>query len=93
MTKIVLNICYGGFSVSDEVVKLLGLKDAYDDIDREDERLVELVEKDPEKASGEYSRLKVVTIPDNYTDWEILEEDGWEELIYVVKGRIYHAWE
>lgn len=71
--KIVLNKCFGGFSLSQEGVEFLGLEwDGYghcDDIDRCDPKLVECVETLGGKANGSLARLVVIEIPDdlNYT--------------------------
>ena len=85
--KIVINECYGGFSVSDAVVEKLGLESSYG-FDRTDERLIQLVEADSSSASGEYADLKVVYIPDEATDYMINEYDGYETLYYVLDGKI-----
>lgn len=87
--KFVINKSYGCFSVSNKVVKVLGLKSRYDDIDRRDERLIALVEKDAEAASGNVANLVVVNIPDTATDWDIDEYDGLETLIYVDGGKLH----
>ena len=88
--KKVINRCYGNFSVSDEAVKVLGLKSRYDEIARDDERLIALVEKDAASASGNAAALVVVEIPDTATDWTILESDGLETLLYVESGKIHY---
>lgn len=41
--KIVINSCYGGFSLSDEMLKKLGTNEAYAH-NRTDPKLIELVE-------------------------------------------------
>lgn len=86
--KIVLNKNYGGFSLPE------GFLSAYDFdnvayIERTDERLVEWVENNLDGMKY-YSDLDVVEIPDEATDWEIDEYDGWESVIYVVNGKIHH---
>lgn len=87
--KIVVNKCFGGFALSDSAVKALGLKGRYDNVDRTNPDLIALVEADSEKASGFCSRLQVVTLPDNTTDWMIDEYDGAEQVLFVVDGKIY----
>lgn len=87
--KMVINRCYGGFDVADWVREELGIGE-YDDIPRSDERLVKLVEADSEKASGGYSELKVVEIPDEATDWDLTEYDGAEGVIYVLDGKLHY---
>ena len=88
--KFVLNKCFGGFSVSDWAAEQLGLEFGYE-ARYDDPRLIELVEKFPDKISGDCAKLKVVEIPDNCTDYEFDEYDGIESIIYVVDGKIYHA--
>lgn len=84
MRKVVINTCYGGFSLSREAFELYcqkaGLKDQYYDggrgIYRDDTALVEAVEElGVEKASGDHARLKIVEIPDD-VEWHIYEYDG-----------------
>ena len=92
--KIVINDCCGGFSLSTRAVKMLNELGKTDclGIDRTDTDLIVLVEKKgTEFASGRYAKLKVVEIPDEATDWEIDEHDnGYEEIIAVVNGKIKH---
>ena len=89
--KIVVNKCFGGFNVSDEAARVLGLSDRYHIVNRSDKRLIKMVEEDADKASGQSAKLRVVEIPDNATDWELNDYDGRETIIYVVDGKIYHA--
>ncbi len=83
--KIVLNKCYGGFSLSEEAYKFLGLEwDGYgydynSQEKRSDEKLVECVEALGNKAGGRFSRLVVVEIPDDI-EFEIDSYDGVETL-------------
>ena len=91
MKKLVINHCYGGFGLSDYAVKALGLRSAYADIARDDERLIALVEADADKASGDCAKLRIVELPDGYTDYEVDEYDGFESVIYVLNGKIHHA--
>ena len=81
--KVVINKCYGGFSLSKEAYKFLGLKwdeygFAFSD-DRANPKLVECVEKLGEKANGSFSKLKVVEIPDKIS-WSIDDYDGIERI-------------
>lgn len=91
--KMVINKCYGGFSLSVAAKHKLGLKSLYPNIDRCDERLVALVEKDAEMASGFCAKLAVVEIPDEATDTYLEEYDGAERLLYVLDGHIHFAGE
>ena len=76
--KIVINACYGGFSLSQKAKEYLRF-DGIDwlDLKRDDPKLVECVEALGDAASGKYSLLKVVEIP-NDVEWEIEEYDGCE---------------
>lgn len=89
--KIVINKCFGGFSLSDTAVKALHLDGPYDYIERTDAKLVRLVEIDAEAMGGRCAKLSVVEIPDTATDWELDEYDGAESITYVVGGKIYHV--
>ena len=91
--KIVINDCYGGFGLSEEAEELYIQKKNISgplrgDILRNDSVLVEVVETLGDKASGIYSKLKVVEIPDDVTDWRIEEYDGWE---HIAEGRKWYG--
>ncbi len=91
--KIVINDCYGGFGLSEEAEELYVQKKNISgplrgDILRNDSVLVEVVETLGDKASGKYSKLKVVEIPDDVTDWRIDEYDGWE---HIAEGRTWYG--
>lgn len=83
--KIVINRSHGGFGLSEEAYKYLGLDwdgygDKYADIDsRTDPKLIECVETLGEVANGESAELKIVEIPDD-VDWEIEEYEGKEHI-------------
>lgn len=83
MQKIVVNKCWGGFGLSKEAYEYLGLEwDGFGfahDIEREDQKLVECVEKLGARANGLYAELKVVEIPDD-VEWEISNYDGMETI-------------
>jgi hypothetical protein len=86
--KIVINKCFGGFSVNDNIVKMLNLESRYDlEDDRTNARLIELIESG-EDVNGDYSNLTVVEIPDDATDYMINEYDGYENVLYVLDGKI-----
>ena len=90
--KVVINTCYGGFSISEEAFKLLNLKwtgygiiynktfDIYSKNDYEYRTyppLVKILEELGERANGKVAKLKIVEIPDN-VDWYIDDYDGIE---------------
>ena len=90
MKEIVLNKSFGGFWLGKGFCKRYHCnKYAYDYDNsnknlRMDERLVEWVRQHPEDNPD----LKVCIIPDNVTDWQIHEYDGFESLIMVIDGKI-----
>lgn len=81
--KIVINSCYGGFSLSDvgiarylELADLKATSDFYDrNIPRNDVALVQVVEEMGAMANGAFAKLKIVDIPDD-VKWQIEEYDG-----------------
>ena len=90
--KVILNKCYGGFSLSQACAD----KHSYEiypwqDDARTDPQLVAEVEHDADWASGESASLYVVDIPDNTTDWYVDSDDGFESIIYVVDGKLHWA--
>lgn len=86
--KIVINKCFGGFSVNDNIVRMLNLESRYDlEDDRTNAKLIELIESG-EDVNSEYSDLAVVEIPDDATDYKINEYDGYETVYYVLDGKI-----
>lgn len=91
--KIVLNKCFGGFSLSDYAADLLDVNPHCDPEEiRYDVQLIAYLEAfGTNRISGKYAELKVIEIPDNYTDYEIDDYDGIERITYVVDGLIFHA--
>jgi hypothetical protein len=79
--KVVINRCFGGFELSKQAYKFLGLTwDGYGfefDDKRTDPNLIECVKTLGDKASGYNAELKVVEIPDDI-EWEINDYDGME---------------
>lgn len=89
--KVVVNRCYGGFSLSRAAMEALGVESPYEEISRINPNLIAFVEKDALSGSGRHAKLQIVEIPDEATDWEISEYDGFETIIYVLNGKLYHA--
>lgn len=89
--KVVINKCYGGFSLSKKAYEYLGL--AWDGYgfkysgNRTDPKLVECVETLGDIASGSLAKLKVVEIPDD-VEWEIDDYDGVEWI-----AEVHRTWE
>lgn len=85
MTKIVINTCFGGFSLSaaaeSHYKERTGITDPPDfsgrDIPRDDLHLVAIVELLGPKASGRHAQLEIVEIPDDVV-WDVAEYDGRE---------------
>ena len=84
--KIVINGAYGGFVLPTEYAIAHGISVYAEDTDiRTDADLIAIVEADTYNGD-----LIVVTLPDGYTDFEISEYDGLEDIIVVVNGKIVH---
>jgi hypothetical protein len=86
MTQIVINTRHGGFGLSDEGMEMYngfqrevgGEPAEYDgEISRDCPRLIAVVNQLGERANSCYSRLKIVTIPDD-VKWSVHEYDGAE---------------
>ena len=87
--KLVINACYGGFGISEQTLAFLPNDYDYYEANRNDEKFVEAVEKFGAYTFGRNAKLEVVEIPDEATDYEIDEYDGYEGIIYVVNGKIH----
>ena len=78
--KVVINRCFGGFGLSRDALQALGYGDnEYPTIERNDPRLVAVVEKMGPASYGMCAALRVVEIPDD-VDWQIDEYDGLETI-------------
>ncbi len=85
--KIVINKAYGGFDVPEEFNNFCEEFNYTPDEDvRTDPKLIQLVENGCSNHD-----LAVVEIPDEATDWELDEYDGWEYITYVVDGKLGHV--
>ena len=84
--KIVINACYGGFSLPKEFCEKYNMR-TYEDIKRTDPRLVSFVESRG-RVKENCALLIVEEIPDNATDYMIVEYDGAEDLYCVIDGKI-----
>lgn len=93
MKKVVLNCCYGGFSLSKEAYEYMGLEwDGYGyafKYDRENPKLIECIEALGSKANGRCSSLCIEEYDEENFDCYIDEYDGSEslELIPVVSEK------
>lgn len=82
--KIVINKCFGGFSLSKEACEELGIASYYDVKDKEgfraDPKLIAVVEKlGSERVSGGCAELAIIEIPDG-VKWQIEEYKGLEHI-------------
>jgi hypothetical protein len=87
--KIIINSCYGGFSIDQEVVKNFNLSSPYDSswVVRENKDLIAMLESG-HNISGLAADLEVVEIPDEY-GYQISEYDGYETVVLKpLKSRI-----
>lgn len=94
--KVVLNECYGGFGLSEAFVnkypQFEDINYSYDENDRIKVDFIEALEEfGVNEASGDCASLVIVEISDDCTDWEIIENDGDETIIYVLDGKIHRA--
>lgn len=88
--KIVKNVCYGGFGLSDIALNRLSeltgksVEQCHEDYEWEDENrsapeLVQVVEELGDKANGGFAQLEVVEVPDD-VKWYIRDYDGMETI-------------
>lgn len=93
--KLVINNCFGGFSIDRDICNKYNLDpegqhsdyDCYE-FDRTNKKLIELIESGID-CNGDCAELVVVEIPDEATDYRIEEYDGAEEVLYVIDGKIH----
>lgn len=88
--KMIINDCYGGFGVRQEILDELELNDFSEEELRTAARLIEEIENGKD-VSDDCAELKVVEIPDESTDYYLDEYDGLETVIYVVDGKLNWA--
>ena len=88
--KLVINTCYGGFSVSQEWAERLGVHYHDEENLRYNAELISAIEAG-KNVNGTFADLKVVELPDDCTDYYIEEYDGVENVLYVVDGKIHWA--
>ena len=82
--KVVINTCFGGFSLSEEATDMLikltkNEEIRYYELERHCPILIEVIETLGEQADGMFAELKVVEIPDN-VKYSIHEYDGSENI-------------
>jgi len=87
--ELVINRCFGGFSLSETAYRVLGKNSPYEYIDRDDHDLIKVVREMGAGSYGRNARLEVVEVPFEATDWQIQEYDGYEYVVYVVDGKLH----
>ena len=89
-TKIVINVIHGRFSLSTELQRLYAAESTAQHragwsvycVPRDDALLIRLIERlGLRKAGGPVSRLKIVEVPDDVGEWEIVDDDGKEKVV------------
>jgi hypothetical protein len=87
--KVIINTCFGGFSLSQEAVdRCVELSLDRDDLEycmtrdiRTNPIVIQVVEELGEKANGDYAKLKIIDIPfDSEEGWHIEDYDGRERV-------------
>lgn len=86
--KIIINRCFGGAGLNKDAADKYNHGEEYW-FDREDASLIAAIENG-ENINSDFSKLEVVSIPDEVTDYEINEYDGMESIICVIDGKLYH---
>lgn len=87
MQKIVINVCHGGFGLSEEATARYKQLEVITDPDwwpavdilRDSKTLLQVIEEFGPMVNDRCSELKVVEIPDD-VQWHIAEYDGYEHV-------------
>ena len=87
--KFIINACYGGFGINSKWEAENCEKYCNGDC-RKCAKLIRAIEE-RENVDDGFSKLTVVEFPDEATDYELLEYDGIESLLYVLDGKIRYA--
>ena len=86
MKKITINKDWGGYHLPKKFCTMYNCaEDAY--INRTDELLISFIEDMPQFAES----LGIVEIPDEASDWMIIDYDGIETVFFVIDGKIKSA--
>lgn len=88
--KVIINDCFGGYSLNESLRERLGL-DYFEQSDDENRTRVDII-AEVERSDYEdapHSALVVCDIPAEATDYIITEYDGLEDLYYVLDGKIH----
>lgn len=88
--KIVINTCYGGFGINSKWCAR-NCKEACDKKCRKCAKLIRAIEEKEEQVGNYSSKLTIVEIPDEATDYQIFDYEGCELLLYVLDGKIKYV--
>jgi hypothetical protein len=88
--KIVLNKCFGAYDLPDKYLDKADAKGLSrdDEVMRKDPELIREIEEGT-IDNPSCTLLKVVEVPEGFTDYEITDYDGWESIVYVLNGKLY----
>ena len=97
--KIAINTVYGGYELPEEFFKMYPDKDrseynCYDKTGRTriDPDVISFIESyGPDGYEGPRSRVEIIDIPDDASDWKVYDHDGLEWVTYVHDGKIYEC--
>lgn len=84
--KLVINTCVGGFGVNREILKKYNIPKDREKL-RTDEKLIQLIESGV-NCNTNYSKLEIVNVPSEATDYYIENHSGVEIVLYVFNGKI-----
>lgn len=86
---VLANKTYGGYSHTAECAEHFGMKSHYDRIEREDRTDPELIKFYETHECGDIGFCR---FPDCATDWDLLEYDGKECVVYVLYGELCYSY-
>lgn len=94
--KLLLNKCFGGFCLNLDNIQLLtelGRVCPINSLEfRANTDIIKILEDYTKKGyniNNPHSKITIVDIPDNITDFTIQDYDGWETCIFVIDGKLY----
>ena len=86
--KVVLNKMFGGFSLSHKFCDVYPQFNCYGE-DQDNQELIKCIEEfGINNAQGINAEFEIVELPSETTDYYIDEYDGYNQLIYVVDGKL-----
>lgn len=90
--KVLLSDDWSGFNVKEDILKALNLTTCHMRTLHTNPALIQMFEQgEPIGEPG--TRFVVKNIPDDATDWMIINNGGLEDALYVVNGSIHFVWD